>query len=89
MGPFISVKRYTCFKEILTITCTFPVLLSEEMEAQVASKHSQGGRVSYNTAEACLHPQTSHFVFSTHDLTQCLFICHEKDAKQKLTPGNT
>lgn len=90
MGPFTSIKRHTCFKEILTVTCMFPVLLTEEMEAQSASKYSEGDKISYyNMVYACLHPQTSHFVFSTHYLTHFLFICHEKDAKQKLTPGNS
>lgn len=37
----------------------------------------------------CLHTQTLCSVFSAYDLTHFPFLCHEKDAKQKLTPGNT
>lgn len=80
MGPFISVKHYTCTKEILSTTST--VLLYENMEAKSASKYS-GEKISYYkiyNVYACLLPQTSHFVFSTHCLTHFLFICHEKDA---------
>lgn len=58
-GLRISTKHYTCVKEILTITCMFPVLLLEEMEAQSASKYTEGDKISYyNTVYACLQAQT-------------------------------
>lgn len=67
MRPFIRVKCYIYFKDILPITCMFPVLLSEVREAQFASKYSKGDKILYyNMVCACLHPQASHFVFSTH-----------------------
>lgn len=67
MRPFIRVKCHIFVKEILTITCMFPVLLSGEIEAQFASKYSKGDKILYyNMVCACLRPQASHFVFSTH-----------------------